>query len=80
MDVASLLKLLDEPLTYDWNGHTDMPVQDAAKSDLEVAARVRMLMRNDLFHENVCTLARDRIMGLSKRLAKVRAALAAVQP
>lgn len=53
-------------MTYDWNGHSDMPVQSPELSDYEVAGRVRMLMRNQLDHESVCTLARDRIMGLSK--------------
>lgn len=58
-------------LTYDWNGHTDLPVSGAHLSDLEVAARVRMLMRTDLTHESTCELARDRIMGLSKEIDKL---------
>lgn len=58
-----------EALTYDWNGCTDMPVSRPDLSDFEVAAKVRMLMRDQLDHEFVCTLARDRIMGLSKRVA-----------
>ncbi|PWJ88398.1 hypothetical protein C8D77_111121 [Mesorhizobium loti] len=71
-----LLVLLDAPLTYDWNGHKGMEVQSAGMSDIEVAGRVRMLMRDDWNHEEICTLARDRIMGLSKRLAELRAAIA----
>jgi len=37
-------------------------------SDLEVALRVRMLMRSDLDHEAVCVGARDRIMFLSQEV------------
>lgn len=73
-------------LTYDWNGHTDMPVTASEKSDFEVAGIVRMLMRNDLQHEHICVMARDRIMGLSKanaaltaRVAELEKALAARQ-
>lgn len=36
-------------------------------SDAEVASKVRMLMRHDLDHEQVCCLARDRIAYLSRR-------------
>ncbi len=43
-------------------------IQGASLSDMEVAGRVRMLMRTDLNHESVCTLARDRIVYLSDRL------------
>jgi hypothetical protein len=41
-------------------------------SDLEMAFKVRMLMRNDLDHEAVCTAARDRIMWLSQQLEEQR--------
>lgn len=34
-------------------------------SDAQVASRVRMLMRDDLDHEMVCVMARDRIRHLS---------------
>lgn len=37
-------------------------------SDLQVAGKVRMLMRGDLDHEMVCTGARDRIMYLSQQV------------
>lgn len=40
-------------------------------SDLEMASKVRMLMRSDLDHEPVCTGARDRIMFLSQKLDDV---------
>ena len=55
-------------LTYDWNGHTDMPILHAEYSDAQVAGVVRMLMRDQLDHEVVCVMARDRIMALSKAL------------
>ncbi|MBZ9922006.1 hypothetical protein LB579_30405 [Mesorhizobium sp. BR1-1-7] len=76
--VKALIELIDAPLTYDWNGHKDMQVQSIEQTDDHVAGRVRMLMRHDWNHEEICTLARDRIMGLSKRLAEVRAALSAL--
>jgi len=37
-------------------------------SDIEVASKVRMLMRNDIDHEVVCMAGRDRIMYLSQQL------------
>ncbi len=42
-------------------------------SDLEMAGKVRMLMRNDLDHEAVCTGSRDRIMYLSQQVAALAA-------
>lgn len=39
-------------------------------SDEEVAYFVRMLMRDQINHEMVCTLGRDRIMLLSERLER----------
>ncbi len=36
-------------------------------SDTEVSGRIRMLMRSDLDHEAVCTMARDRIRDLSEK-------------
>jgi hypothetical protein len=65
-------------LTYDWNGHTDRVVQSPEKSNIEVACRVRMLMRSDLDHESVCTLARDRIMGLDKRIGELLTGLRSI--
>lgn len=66
-------------LTYDWNGHKDMPITGAQFSDFEIAGKVRMLMRDQLDHEAVCVMARDRIMALSKRVAEL-SALAAIEP
>jgi len=62
-----------KPLTYDWNGHTNMPISFAHLTDLEMASRVRMLMRSDLNHEGVVVGARDRIMALSKRVDELEA-------
>lgn len=61
--------------TYDWNGNVDMPIMAPHLSDIEVACRVRMLMRHDLTHESTCELARDRIMALVKEKAELVAAL-----
>lgn len=44
-------------------------------SDLEVAGKVRMLMRNDLDHEAVCVGARDRIIYLSQEVERFKDAL-----
>lgn len=55
----------DEIRTYDWAGKT-FPISRPEWSDVEVASKVRMLTRNQLDHEAVCTLARDRIMALHK--------------
>lgn len=40
-------------------------------SDAEVASAVRMLERGQIDHEAICTLARDRILYLSQRLAEI---------
>ena len=40
------------------------------KSDMEIADMARMLTRNDLNHEAVCTASRDRIMYLSQQVQK----------
>lgn len=45
------------------------------ESDVEIAIRVRMLMRNDLMHEAVCMAARDRICRLVLRNAALVIAL-----
>jgi hypothetical protein len=47
-------------------------------SDLQMAVKVRMLMRNDLEHEAVCCGARDRIMYLSQQLQQTKDRLLAV--
>lgn len=39
-------------------------------SDIQVAGEVRMLMRDDLNHEAVCIMARDRIMYLSQEVER----------
>ena len=41
-----------------------------ALSDIEMAGKVRMLYRDTLEHEAICTGARDRIMYLSQQLEK----------
>jgi hypothetical protein len=46
-------------------------------SDAEVAGKVRMLMRNDLDHESVCVMARDRIRDLSRYVDALKGALQA---
>ena len=61
--------------TYDWNGHTGLEMSYSHRSDKEVATRVRMLLRDDLDHEAVCTMARDRIMALVKEKAALQARL-----
>lgn len=48
-------------------------------SDEEVAGRVRMLMRDQLDHEAVCTLGRDRIMCLTEELATARARISELE-
>lgn len=55
--------------TYDWNGHTNLPISYPDLSDFHMAGKVRMLMRSDLDHEGVVCGARDRIMSLSKEKA-----------
>lgn len=49
------------------------PMQEPDLSDMEVAGQVRMLHRNQLDHERVCTLARDRIVYLADRLGELEA-------
>jgi len=50
----------------------------AQYSDIDVAHKVRMLMRGQLDHEAVCTMGRDRIMYLSQRVSRLEEALRAV--
>lgn len=45
-------------------------------TDLQMAGKVRMLMRSDLDHEAVCVGARDRIMYLSQQIESLRTNLA----
>lgn len=73
--------------TYDWNGHTNMPISFAHLTDMQMAGTVRMLMRNDLGHEGIVCGARDRIMCLVKektaleaRVAELEALLAIPSP
>ena len=65
--------------TYDWNGHTDIPMARPEWSDKEMAGQVRMLMRDQLNHEAICTAARDRIMALSKEKAALEAEVERLQ-
>ena len=73
-DGARTYRRTTEPLTYD-RLHGDIPMGRPDLTDYEVAGKVRMLMRHDLDHEGVCTLARDRIMALSKRTVELQKAL-----
>src|SRR5690348_12674425 len=47
----------------------------AEESDIEIAGRARMLMRDDIDHENVCVAARDRICRLAVTNAELVEAL-----
>lgn len=50
----------------------------AKESDIQIAARARMLMRDDWMHEAVCTATRDRICALWIENRELRAKLAAL--
>ena len=50
-------------------------IAGAHLSDEEVAGKVRMLMRQDIDHEAVVTMARDRIVYLSQRMEVAQALL-----
>lgn len=50
-----------------------LPEAFADMSDEWVADRVRMLLRNDIWHEAICTAGRDRIMRLSLEVERLRA-------
>ncbi len=65
--------------TYDWNGHTDLPISYAHFTDEQMAGAVRMLMRGDLSHEGVVCGARDRIMCLVKEKAALEARIAELE-
>jgi hypothetical protein len=71
--VISAAYAAPEKRTYDWNGNTDIEMSRPEISDYEVAGQVRMLMRDELRHEAVCCLARDRIMALSKENTALQA-------
>lgn len=58
------------------NGLT-APVAGDQFSDEEVAVMVRMLTRDQIDHEAVCTIGRDRIMHLAQTNAVLLAALKA---
>lgn len=47
-------------------------------TDVHVASMVRMLMRDQLDHEAICIMARDRIMALAQERDRLRAELAEV--
>jgi len=62
------------PLRFTFLGNdreADMPWL----SHEEAAGTVRMLMRHQLDHEQVCCMARDRILHLAQENARLRAAL-----
>lgn len=65
--------------TYDHNGHTNLPIACPDWDDIEVAGRVRMLMRNDIDHEFICTVARDRILCLAKEKERLSQLLLAAK-
>ncbi|WP_371436364.1 hypothetical protein [Polaromonas sp.] len=46
----------------------------------QIASKVRMLGRQDLDHEAVCTMARDRIKWLAHRVAELEAAAGSAIP
>lgn len=68
--ISQVLK--DEPPKLYVNGSWHQ-MMSPDLSDDDVAVRVRMLFRDELEHEYVCTLARDRILSLSQRLAALAA-------
>lgn len=51
----------------------------ADESDIQVASRVRMLFRDQLDHEAVCTGARDRIMYLSQQVERLTTEVTALK-
>lgn len=63
--------------TYTWNGKT-FPISRPELSDEDVAGKVRMLMRNQLNHESVCCLARERIMCLVSEVSALQAKIDAL--
>jgi hypothetical protein len=74
-EVDGLVEELGAHKAPGWNYQGDFR-WGAQLSDAVVASRVRMLMRNDLDHEMVCVLARDRIRDLSRKVASLEAQLA----
>lgn len=52
-----------------------LPEAFGEMSDEWIADRVRMLMRDDIYHEAICTAGRDRIMRLSLQVTDLRQAL-----
>lgn len=62
--------------TYHWlHPKTAHAIGFPQYGDRELAGMVRMLMRDELMHEPICTAARDRIMHLSELVAAARAAI-----
>jgi hypothetical protein len=65
------------PLPFTHLGHdreADMPWL----THEEAAGMVRMLLRNDLDHESVCCMARDRILHLAQENERLKAELSAL--
>lgn len=62
---------------YTWNGTTH-PIGKPHLTDEEMAGEVRMLMRDQLDHEAICTAARDRIMCLVAEKKALQEALESV--
>jgi hypothetical protein len=63
------------PLKFTHLGHdreADMPWL----SHVEAAGMVRMLMRDQLDHESICCMARDRILHLAQENERLRSELA----
>lgn len=60
------------------HGRPERLIQGDELTDDQVAVQVRMLFRQQLNHEAVCTLARDRIVFLSDCIAKADAIAAAL--
>jgi len=69
---------LDDFVAERHTGIAAMPLERIAAGHLAhgvVAGKVRMLMRTDLDHEAVCTMARDRIVWLAGRVEALEVAL-----
>ena len=73
-----MTKLSDKEIEPHW---TDRFAEYAARghesgaehTDEQIAGAVRMLMRDDLSHEAICVMGRDRIARLSRRVAHLEA-------
>jgi hypothetical protein len=69
---------MTEPRKVLINGHLVRLAGDHMP-DVEVASRVRMLMRDQIDHEAICVTARDRIMWLSQEVERLSEALKAIR-